>query len=86
MTFQSDYNAYCKAVKNTDKFRLKIADFFSRFNLEYSITAHAGDGITLLDHESNSCANLSENDVLLISQAKNRDDILKVINNLSFHL
>lgn len=61
-----------------------ISSFFSDFELEYSITFHAGDGVMLLDHDASLCAYLNEKDVNDLSKAKTREDVLKVINRLEF--
>lgn len=62
----------------------KISSFFSDFELEYSITFHASDGVMLLDHEASLCAYLNEKDVNDLSKAKTREDVMKVINRLEF--
>lgn len=62
----------------------KISSFFSVFELEYSITFHASDGVMLLDHDTSLCAYLNEKDVNDLSKAKSREDVMKVINRLEF--
>ena len=62
----------------------KISSFFSDFELEYSITFHASDGVMLLDHDSSLCAYLNEKDVNDLSKAKSSEDVMKVINRLEF--
>ncbi|MFX2258476.1 hypothetical protein V6380_17185 [Acinetobacter variabilis] len=61
-----------------------ISSFFSDFELEYTITFHASDGVMLLDHDSSLCAYLNEKDVNDLSKAKTREDVMKVINRLEF--
>lgn len=62
----------------------KISSFFCDFDLEYSITFHASDGVMLLDHDSSLCAYLNEKNVNDLSKAKSREDVMKVINRLEF--
>lgn len=84
MSFKTDYQKYCKAQTMATESSSKISSFFSDFELEYSITFHASDGVMLLDHYASLCAYLNEKDVNDLSKAKTREDVLKVINRLEF--
>lgn len=84
MSFKTDYQKYCKAQTMATESSSKISSFFSDFELEYSITFHASDGVMLLDHDASLCAYLNEKDVNDLSKAKTREDVLKVINRLEF--
>lgn len=84
MSFKTDYQKYCKAQSMATESSSKISSFFSDFELEYSITFHASDGVMLLDHEASLCAYLNEKDVNDLSKAKTREDVMKVINRLEF--
>lgn len=85
MTFKSEYKKYCKAYKAVEDSGKKLSNFFSDFDLEYSITHHASDGVMLLDYESSLCANLSEDDVNDLSKAKTKEAVMLVINRLNFN-
>ena len=84
MSFKTDYQKYCKAQSMVTESSSKISSFFSGFELEYSITFHASDGVMLLDHDSSLCAYLNEQNINDLSKAKTRDDVMKVINRLEF--
>ena len=84
MSFKTDYQKYCKAQSMATESSSKISSFFSDFELEYSITFHASDGVMLLDHDTSLCAYLNEKDVNDLSKAKSREDVMKVINRLEF--
>lgn len=84
MSFKTDYQKYCKAQTMATESSSKISSFFSDFELEYSITFHASDGVMLLDHYASLCAYLNEKDVNDLSKAKSREDVMKVINRLEF--
>ena len=84
MSFKTDYQKYCKAQTMATESSSKISSFFSDFELEYSITFHASDGVMLLDHDSSLCAYLNEKDVNDLSKAKSSEDVMKVINRLEF--
>lgn len=84
MSFKTDYQKYSKAQEKAREARIAICAFFSDFELEYSITFHASDGVMLLDHDASLCAYLNEKDVNDLSKAKTRADVIKVINRLEF--
>ena len=84
MSFKTDYQKYCKAQSMATESSSKISSFFSDFELEYSITFHASDGVMLLDHDTSLCAYLNEKGVNDLSKAKSREDVMKVINRLEF--
>ena len=84
MSFKTDYQKYCKAQTMATESSSKISSFFSDFELEYSITFHASDGVMLLDHDTSLCAYLNEKDVNDLSKAKSSEDVMKVINRLEF--
>ena len=84
MSFKTDYQKYCKAQSMVTESSSKISSFFSGFELEYSITFHASDGVMLLDHYASLCAYLNEKDVNDLSKAKSSEDVMKVINRLEF--
>lgn len=84
MSFKTDYQKYCKAQSMATESSSKISSFFCDFDLEYSITFHASDGVMLLDHDSSLCAYLNEKNVNDLSKAKSREDVMKVINRLEF--
>lgn len=84
MSFKTDFQKYCKAQSMAKESSSNISSFFSDFELEYTITFHASDGVMLLDHDSSLCAYLNEKDVNDLSKAKTREDVMKVINRLEF--
>lgn len=84
MSFKTDYQKYCKAQTMATESSSKISSFFSDFELEYSITFHASDGVMLLDYETGLCAYLNEQDVNELTKAKTTEDVMKVINRLKF--
>lgn len=84
MSFKKNYQKYCKAQIKAQESHYEILSFFSNFDLEYSITFHASDGVMLLDHDASLCACLNEKDVNDLSKAKSREDVMKVINRLEF--
>lgn len=84
MTFKTDFKKYCNAQKKVNEAHSSILNFFSDFELDYSITYAAGDGVMLLDGNAALSAYLSENDVHDISTAKTKEDIQLVISRLVF--
>lgn len=86
MSFKKNYQKYCKAQIKAQESHKEILSFFSNFDLEYSITFCAGDGVMLLDYEAGLCAYLNEQDVNELTKAKTTEDVMKVINRLKFDI
>lgn len=84
MSFKTDYQKYCKAHTMADEASNNIMNFFREFDLDYSLTYAAGDGVMLLEYISGRCARLNNNDISELSNAKSKEEIMKVIGSLNF--
>lgn len=84
MNFKTKFNQYVKAIDSIDSLSNELDRFFLDYDLEYSVNFIQGDGACILNRITYTNAKISDDQVLRISKAKNREEILLVINELNF--
>ena len=86
MTFKSAYEKYKNAIQASELALNEIDNFFSSFELEYSVTFCKGDGVVILDHERAIVEKISNDQVTRLSKSKTKEQAMIVINELFFSM
>jgi hypothetical protein len=84
VSLKSAFSKYLKAYNLIESCQIEANKFFSDFELEYSLTYCAGDGVMILNCESSLCGTASEGQISRLSKSKNREQALSVLNEINF--
>lgn len=85
LNIKSIFIKYERSIRDVNKHNKEAEKFFSDFELDYSFTYCAGDGVMILDCESSLCGYISEEQLSALSKSKTRDQALLVLKSINFN-